>query len=189
MTVPVDAAALAPPEEPLRLVLVAMGPESELVALQASAAPRLARLAGLTLRPISSPRDPDRSLAALHEPDQGLPPPGWLAPLPFDPGLALSAGGSWAAALGARRQPTGLLVDGERPASGLAAAATALLRQHGVPLLGLVQWNGAWDGRERHLDGLPWLGWLGDAPAAESAAEQAGAALWPALKLRWHQRD
>jgi hypothetical protein len=190
MTVPVDAAALVPPEELPRLVLVAMGSEAELVTLQASAAPRLALLTGLALREISSPRDPDRSLAALLDaPVQAAQPLGWLAPLSLDPGLALSAGGSWAAALGAWRQPTLLLVDGHRPASGLAAAATALLRQEGVPLLGLIQWHGAWNSQERQLDGLPWLGWLGDAPAADPAAQEAAAALLPALRLRWQQRD
>jgi hypothetical protein len=29
-----------------------------------------------------------------------------------------------------------------------------------VPLAGLVQWGGAWDGDARRGDGLPWLGRL-----------------------------
>lgn len=191
MTLRPDAHPPAPCLGPPRLVSVAIGPAAEVVALQQQAAPRLAGLTGLELRSITPAHDPDRALTALHatEPDP-LPTAattGWLAALPLDVGLTLAGGGSWALALAAWRQPTLLLIDGRQPASGLAAAATALLRQCGVPLLGLVQWGGAWDAPARRLDGLPWLGWLGETAAPDDSHEEATAAVLPALRQRWQQ--
>lgn len=201
MTVPRAAQAPAPVPGPPQLVLVALGPVADLVVLQQRAAPRLARLAGLPLRPIVDVDDPDRALAALAAGEGPSPPPaahGWLAPLPLDPGLPLARGGNWALALAAWRQPTVLLVDGTQPASGLAAAATALLREARVPLLGLIQWSGCWEGSERHLDGLPWLGWLpaepdpagsGDDGADDDAASPAALAVLPSLRLAWQRLE
>jgi len=72
----------------------------------------------------------------------------------------------WAHDLGAWRQPTLLLLDGaDRPASQ-GALHHALLRQHRVPILGLLQVGGAWDSVVRRRDGLPWF-----PPLAEAAAD------------------
>lgn len=68
----------------------------------------------------------------------------------------------WAQELGAWRQPTLLILDGaDRPASQ-GALHHALLRQHRVPILGLLQVGGGWDPVARRRDGLPWFPPLAD---------------------------
>ena len=131
-------------------------------------------------------RDPAAVLAALAE---GA---GALVPLGLDPGAWQGPAGSWAEALGAWRQPTLLLVPAGGLA-GLAAAYRALLAAAGVPLLGLVQLGGPWDGAARRGDGLPWLGWLplegpggsGEEPGA--TADEPAVALAETLRRRWRE--
>lgn len=140
------------------LVLVTPGPEAELTARLALAAPPLARALGLALLPELAPlQQPDQALARL-EPADGA---HGLACLRVDPGMALADGRPWAQALGAWRQPTLLLIDAAQLATGAAAATTALLQLHGVPLRGLIQWGEPWQPERRRLEGLPWLGALG----------------------------
>lgn len=175
------------------LVLAACGDATATAALLARVEPVLARLLTLPSRRLEPADEPPRALGALA----GLAglgasaaaPPAWLAGLPLDPGLSLPGGGHWAEALGAWRQPTLLLLDGAQLATGLPAAATALLERWSVPLVGLVQCSGAedWREQERLSDGLPWLGWLSGTGAADGADGHAGAhpGLLPALRLRW----
>lgn len=133
------------------------------------------------LPPLRDPQaDPAIALAALA---QRPGPAAWLQPLGLDPGAWLGPGGAWADALGAWRQPTLLVVPGAAAGSGPAAAYRALLALAGVPLVGLVQWGGAWRPGERRSDGLPWLGWL---PAADGEGDQADlAALRHHCLVRW----
>ena len=130
-------------------------------------AERLAALLGLRLHAAWA-GDPTPLLAALA--DQ---PPGWLLPLPIDPGQDLSEdfghGGCWAEALGAWRQPAMLLIPTQAP-SGAPRAYSALLQGAGVPLLGLIQLGGSWNPEERRRDGLPWLGCL---PLPHEAQDRA----------------
>jgi hypothetical protein len=143
---------------------------------------------------------PDPALAALAAAarDRG----GNLAYLPVDVGLPLGDGRCWAEALGAWRQPCLLVVSAAQLATGLPAAGSALLGHWRVPLLGLLQWGGRWDGPLRRRDGLPWLGLLPDPEAAgrpldetdpqaeEWQAEQqrqAELVLASALAQRWRQ--
>ena len=140
----------------------------------AAVAGRLAAAADLTLGEIRWPQDPQESLAHLAKGRTG-----WLAALPIDAGLPLPAGGSWAEALGAWRQPTLLVLRGDQLATGVPAAATALLQQCGVPLLGLVQAGGCWQAGERRRDGLPWLGGLVSASEDGEPAGEDGIAGGP----------
>ncbi|MEB3303722.1 MAG: hypothetical protein VKK99_03915 [Cyanobacteriota bacterium] len=145
---------------PVAIMVVGSGPESALRGSDGPtelAARRLARSLSLPHRPIKDPVSPHRQLQQLQASSEG-----WLASLPLDPGQALPDGSSWAEALGAWRQPTVVIIGGQQLASGAAASSTALLRQWRVPLLGLVQCGGAWKGDLRRLDGLPWLGRLGE---------------------------
>ena len=91
-------------------------------------ATRLGALTGLPLATISDPGHAPVALARLT-----AQPGPWLAPLPLDPGLWLP-GGNWAEALGAWRQPCLLAFAYNTLATGLPAAATALLERWGVPL-------------------------------------------------------
>jgi hypothetical protein len=116
------------------------------------------RLGALTGLPLATISDPSRAAASLAQ--LTAQPEPWLAPLPLDPGLWLP-GGSWAEALGAWRQPCLLAFASSQLATGLPAAATALLERWSVPVAGLIQWGGDWDGSCRRADGLPWLGRLG----------------------------
>ena len=170
-----------------RLVLVALGcndSPSGPAQLLPAVASRLERLTGLPACPIANTAKPASALAELLGQ-----PGGWLAPLSLDPGLPLDDG-SWAEALGAWRQPTLLVVEAPQLATGLPAAATALLERWGVPLVGLIQWGGCWDGERRRRDGLPWLGWLdplgGGPPAVPSPTEEEGMLL-AALGSRWQR--
>jgi hypothetical protein len=174
-------------------------------------AQRLAALLELPMHRLSPPGDPNAALAALAaacaaRPVQA-PGPGGLGLLEIDPGLSLPAGGSWVEALGAWRQPCVLVIAADQLGCGWPAAGTALLQRWGVPLLGLLQWGGAWDGPARRRDALPWLGMAaepgdrgaGDSGAGESGAGDSGAggddsvapeaALALVLKRRWQQLD
>lgn len=159
---------------PPALVLLAAGPAEAVAALQAQVAPALAAALHLPLLEPLNPLAADAGLAAL-----AAQPPG-LAPLPRDPGLPLVDGRHWAAALGAWRQPTVVVLAAEQLQTGLPAALTALLVQWQVPCLGLVQWGGSWDAQQRRLEGLPWLGCL----AATQPMDQA-TALRSACAARW----
>jgi hypothetical protein len=114
----------------------------------------LAEHLDLPLRRITPPEagQPARCLAALARE------PRWLALLPLDPGQPLEAGGHWAEALGAWRQPPLLVFGADQVSGGWPAAANALMGQWRVPLLGLLQAGGPWDAAARRRDGLPWLG-------------------------------
>ena len=184
-------------ELPLRLVLAACGRRRELTALMDSAAPALAAALELPLRPLDNPDAPIQCLEGLLTPPEAAD-AGWLAPLGLDPGLPLPSAGCWAEALGAWRQPCLLLLRGEELDTGRPAAATALLRQWGVPLLGLVQWGRPWCPSERRGDGLPWLGWLPRPDDSEDASRerdqeegpgQLDARLGPLLRRRLARLD
>ena len=71
---------------------------------------------------------------------------------------------SWLQALADWRQPVLLLTaaDSDGAIPGTAAAYAALCRELHVPLLGLVQLQGPWNGPARRRDGLSWLGWIPD---------------------------
>ncbi len=145
-------------------VVVSTGTTAEVTARLAKAVPMLAQALQLPWQPALEPlQDPDPALAALA---QGAAGPG-LAALGVDPGLALADGQCWAQALGAWRQPTLLLLEADQLHTGAAAATCALLRQHGVPLRGLIQWGEPWQPEQRRREGLPWLGALGPAGMVE----------------------
>jgi hypothetical protein len=153
----------------------------------AALAGRLAAATELPLREIDSRQIPQESLAYLAENGNG-----WWAAVPIDAGVPLPAGGSWAEALGAWRQPTLLVLSGDQIETGLPAAATALMRQWGVPLLGLLQAGGRWGAEERRRDGLPWLGSLPPRGEGAQAADgvETGEGLQEVLAvllLRWRQ--
>ena len=140
------------------LLLVAAGGPSEVAERLARTATAVAAALALPLLPELAPLQvPDLALEALA----GGQSPVGLACLGVDPGMALVDGLPWAQALGAWRQPTLLLVEAHQLAAGTAAATTALLRQHGAPLRGLIQWGSPWQAELRRRDGLPWLGALG----------------------------
>ena len=75
------------------------------------------------------------------------------------------------------RQPTLLLLEAAQLDTGTAAATTALLREQGAPLLGLIQWGEPWQPERRRLDGLPWLGALGPSGELEGVDLRAALAL------------
>lgn len=176
MTHPVEA----PGSPPASLVLAGVGAESALATLLDGAGPALARALACPLAAPLDPLQPDRALAAL------VSAPAALVPLPRDPGAPLADGRHWAAALGAWRQPLLLLLAPHQLETGIPAAFTALLHQHQVPLVGLVQWGGAWQPEQRRLEGLAWLGWLPDQPQHGGEVE-AAAALAAAVRCRWQQ--
>lgn len=173
------APAVAPPP-PAGLILLAPAGLAGLAAIDPCA--RLAALLGLRLlEPPALPAigpgdDPAAVLAALAQQ-----PPGWLLPLPLDPGEPLQAPGCWADALAAWRQPALLLLHAGWPPAGAPRAYHALLAGAGVPLLGLVQLGGPWQPQPRRGDGLPWLGWL-PAPADRGGEPEAAAAAEDALR-------
>jgi hypothetical protein len=150
------------------------------------------QLAGLLERPVlelDTETGPDAALAALAEQAQTTG-GGWLAGLTLDVGLPLDDGRCWAEALGAWRQPVVLVIPADQLTSGVPAAATALLRHWQVPLLGLLQWGGAWQAGTRRLDALPWLGLLPDDDRDDPGEDtHHGRAVAAALALRWRQLD
>jgi hypothetical protein len=150
MTISPPARADGGRQQPLRLVLAAMGRRPAIAALLEATAPALATALALPLRGLTPPEAPSEALARVH------------APTPD------AANGCWAEALGAWRQPCLLLVRGNELDTGRPTAAVALLGQWRAPLLGLVQWGGAWSDDERRGDDLPWLGWL---PGPEDAPD------------------
>lgn len=150
--------------EALACVVVSPGTATELASRWPQLAPPLAHALAMELLPALAPaHEPDRALTALSGSAAGPA----LAVLPLDPGLALADGSCWAQALGAWHQPTLLVIDAAQLESGVAAATTALLLQHRVPLLGLIQWGDPWRPELRCRDGLPWLGALGPAGQPE----------------------
>jgi hypothetical protein len=150
------------------------------------------RLAQVLERPVlelATHADPDAALGAMAD-QAGACGGGWLAGLEIDVGGSLADGRCWAEVLGAWRQPAVLVIPSHQLASGLPPAATALLRQWQVPLLGLMQWGGAWQDGERQRDGLPWLGRLGPEGPPDGAQERDGdRALAAAIALRWSQLE
>jgi hypothetical protein len=174
----IASVAAGPP--PARRLVVATLAAADPALLLPPVAQRLAALTGVPLVSIPAPGHPPQALAALAALGGG-----WLAPLPLDVGLSLEQG-SWAEALGAWRQPTLLVWAAPQLATGLPAAATALMERWAVPLVGLLQWGGDWEGRGRRQDGLPWLGRLAEQPQADNGGEEE--ALLAALERRWRQR-
>jgi hypothetical protein len=172
--------------QPAGLVLAGVGAPPALAERLRAAAQRLAALTAWPLRPFDPALSPRQALQDLGEGRSTAQAPAWLAPLSVDPGLALGEGPSWAEALGAWRQPTLLILDGPQLASGWPAAATALLRQARVPLVGLLQWGGEWQPERRRQDGLPWLGEL---TAAEGGDGEGELAVLAALARRWRGLD
>jgi hypothetical protein len=172
------------------LVLVAVGSQPALAARVATAAARLSTISTWPLNPVACDRPGAEALAALAQGRGTQDPPAWIAPLAVDPGLGLEGGGSWAETLGAFRQPTALVLEAAQLESGWPAAATALLRQERVPLVGLIQLGGVWEGERRRGEGLPWLGWLpasGEAPHGQQ--EQGQEELLACLAQRWRRLD
>lgn len=169
------------------LLLVGFGPGTELRGPLEEARQRLADLLLLNGRTLPEGGGPELRMAALRQPaapagaGQGR---RWVACLPQDPGLFLPSGGCWAEVLGAWRQPTVALLTEPQLRTGLPGAGTALLRQWRVPLLGLIQWGGAWDETMRRRDGLPWLGALhGNGDDPDRVEEEVR--LRSLLRLRW----
>ncbi|MEB3352506.1 MAG: hypothetical protein VKM01_09305 [Cyanobacteriota bacterium] len=150
---------------------------------------RLAEVLGRPVLKLATVADPDAALSAIGG-EAGAGRGGWLAGLEIDVGLPLADGRCWGEALGAWRQPALLVIPSHQLHSGGPAAATALLRQWQVPLLGLMQWDGAWQPEERLRDGLPWLGLLAPDDQRDTALGCDGErALAAALALRWSQLD
>jgi hypothetical protein len=168
---------------PAGMILCGVGAAEALESRLAAAAERLGVCGGWPLRRLDPALPPPRALASLGDGRATDSPPAWLAVLPVDPGLTLGSDGTWAEALGAWRQPTLLLLAASQLATGWPAAATALLRQAQVPLVGLIQWGGTWDAEGRRTDGLPWLGFLAEADDGGSEA------LAPVLLRRWRGLD
>lgn len=79
---------------------------------------------------------------------------------------------SWLQALSDWRKDVLLLTiaDSNGDISGLAPAYAALCRELKVPLLGVVQLQGAWNQQARRRDGLPWWGWVA-APGTNERAD------------------
>jgi len=152
------------------LVLLACGTPPQVTALQASGGPAVAQVLQRHLAGALPGEPGPQAHNALAELS-----PSTLVPLPQDPGRTSADGSHWAELLGAWRQPCLLLISADQLDSGVAAAATALLQQWQVPLLGLVQWQGSWDQQARLADRLPWLGCLGG-PEAQPAAVALAAA-------------
>jgi len=110
----------------------------------------------------------------------------WLAPLPLDPGQWIEPDGRWADSLGSWRQPTLLLITAAAAGGGIPAAYSALLKACGVPLVGLIQWGGPWDGPMRRREGLAWLGMVGEEiPSSGSDQDAEDLAMAAALQLGW----
>jgi hypothetical protein len=153
------AASSAPAFRQRPLTLTAFGTPRQVGALVGELGTLLASRLSMTPQPIDADATPQlalQSIGATAEPG----PDGVLLIVPIDPGVPLPGGGSWAEALGAWRLPTLVLLGAEQLRTGWPAAATALLRHHRVPLVGLIQGGGPWVEELRRQDGLPWLGHL-----------------------------
>lgn len=137
-------------------LLVGAGPLPELKMRQACEA--LARACRCPLTTVASGASPAQILQ--HNPAaRGLVRLSGDAARPTPQGDA-----SWLQALADWRHPVLLLTSAESDGAipGSAAAYAALCRELNVPLLGLVQLQGPWNGRARRRDGLSWLGWIPD---------------------------
>lgn len=64
----------------------------------------------------------------------------------------------WVEPLAAHRLPTLLVLPGGPRLHGEAALHQALLKQAGVPLVGLLQVGGDWEPQQRRQENLAWLG-------------------------------
>ena len=139
-------------------VLVGAGPLAEQTMHQSCAL--LARGCGVAVR--SQPVGTDPQTELVKDSNSQV-----LLRLCGDAARLHPSGGNWLEALADWRRPVLLLVPGDPDGGvpGTAAAYTALCRQLGVRLLGLVQLQGTWDQESRRRDGLPWCGWL---PAPEN---------------------
>lgn len=180
-----NAASRPPSPEPPRAVVVGSGLEASFRRPECAterAARRLARGLFLPHRRIGEPWAPHGQLRQLQTSADG-----WLASLPLDPGHPLEEGGTWAEALGAWRQPTLLIIPWQQLPSGAAASTLALLRQWRVPILGVLQWGGAWSPEQRRRDGLPWLGRLEEAEGPDN--EEATRSVTHLLLRQWSHLD
>ena len=80
-------------------------------------------------------------------------------------------GGRWAEVLGAWRQPTVLLIAAQQAVEACRRPTRPCCERCGVPLLGLIQWGGPFDGRPAAARDSPgWGRWL-RATAADDDAE------------------
>ena len=137
-------------------LLVGAGPLPELKMRQACEA--LARACRCPLSTVASGASPAEIL-------QNKPAATGLVRLSGDAARTSAKGdASWLQALADWRQPVLLLTSAEPDGAipGAAAAYAALCRELQVPLLGLVQLQGRWNGPARRRDGLSWLGWIPD---------------------------
>ena len=144
-------------------LLVGAGPLPELKMRQACEA--LARACQCPLTTVASGASPAEVL-------QKNPAATGLVRLSGDAARATPQGdASWLQALADWRQTVLLLTtansDGAIP--GTAPAYAALCRELHVPLLGLVQLQGSWNGKARRRDGLSWLGWIPEDHHSEQA--------------------
>lgn len=160
------------PAAPGGLVLLGHGPADQVRALVLQAGPLLAAALALPWAGLLDPSEPPSALDRLGPS---------LVGLPLDPGQGLADGGTWAEALGGHRQPALVLLSGPQVAWGMGAASAALLARHGVPLVGLGQWGGVWEGALRRQECLPWLGGL----AADGGDGEWARAFALALRMRW----
>lgn len=144
-------------------VLVSAGPLPELT--MRAVAEGLARVCNMPLLCHGIGEPPQLVLSRAAEASQ-------LMRISGDPGRLHPEGGSWLEALADWHRPVLLLVgaDPDGTVPGAAAAYTALCRQLGVSLIGLVQVQGSWNATQRKRDGLPWLSWI--APEGHPEREQ-----------------
>lgn len=142
------------------------------------AGPVLAALLGLPLLELRLDCSPHTALAQLRGEPPGETKAGWR-PLGLIR-VCLWSRGKLGEALGAWRQPTLAMITGPQLDTGLPAAATALLAQWNVPLLGLIQW-GEWDPRPGAATALPGWGpwpWTEGGWIRRKAAERTPC-VWP----------
>ena len=137
-------------------LLVGAGPLPELKMRQACEA--LARACQCPLTTVASGASPAAVL-------QNNPTATGLVRLSGDAARSTPQGdASWLQALADWRQTVLLLTtaDSDGVIPGTAAAYAALCRELHVPMLGLVQLQGPWNGAARRRDGLSWVGWIPD---------------------------
>nr|YP_009531004.1 hypothetical protein PMNZ_773 [Paulinella micropora]AXY63693.1 hypothetical protein PMNZ_773 [Paulinella micropora] len=106
-----------------------------------------------------------------------------------DMSQALGLSVKWLKVLGATQQPCILLVsDPDSDSIGNNAAAhQALLEQHGVPLVGILQIGGIWNPIERRCDGLSWCGWWQGLKASSESKEISELETIYSIRKRWSQ--